>query len=162
MQSAYSAAPADKTALCNNIHIYSLNIVPINVAATIIFIIALICFLCEWRTDESYQMSHDTFPYFPLLLGQIYFLIFFSGQTPKVKTACSSLIGLVYLLNGISTFMGYLIPKESLLKNNSSIISPTDGTETELITFQRYWSEIKHNRATRVWTHLVQGHSPAL
>ena len=47
------------------------------------------------------------------------------------------LVSLVFLINGISTFVGYLMPKPFFLKNSSGTIQPIDGRIRRFIPFSR-------------------------
>ena len=57
--------------------------------------------------------------------------------------------GLVSLLNGITTFMGYLMSKISFLKNNIDTISPLAGRKWKFIPSLRVF-ESEHNNISRV------------
>ena len=63
------------------------------------------------------------------------------------------LFSLVSLFNGISTFVGHIMLKPSLEKSSSDTIVPMAEGMRGFIPF---------SSATGVWTHSLQGCSPAL
>ena len=71
--------------------------------------------------------------------------------------------GLVSLFNGMSTFLGYLMPKPFSEKNSSGTILTHIWEDKGVHTFsQGYLPESERNNSTEVQTRLLRFRSPSL